>query len=88
MNFVKYFELFGVVARQIACITGEGPPTESTEGAVGCLYMDTLSKSKDVYMCVAVENGVCTWVSLLGDLDSALAEILDYAQSLTSGGES
>lgn len=45
-----------------SCITGGGAPTTATEGAVGCLYMDT--GTGDMYKCTAVENGVYTWVQV------------------------
>jgi hypothetical protein len=60
MNFVKSFNLLGVEAQQIPCITGEGAPTTTTEGAVGCLYMDTTNGA--VYKCIGVEGGAYTWI--------------------------
>ena len=62
MNYVKSFDFFGVNAKEIPCITGEGAPTTSTEGAVGCLYMNTTNG--DVYKCTAVSGGSYTWVAL------------------------
>ena len=49
MNFVNGFDLFGVKAKQIPCITGEGQPTVSTPGAVGMLYMDSSSNGGGNY---------------------------------------
>lgn len=43
-------------------ITAEGAPDSRTEGAVGCLYMDTTSG--EVYKCVAVNEGTYTWESV------------------------
>lgn len=60
MNYVKSFDLFGVPARQIPATPGNGAPTTTTEGAVGCLYMDT--DTGDLYKCTAVSDGVYTWV--------------------------
>lgn len=60
MNFVPHFNFFGVDAKQIPCIVGEGAPTAETEGAVGCFYMDTLTGK--VYKCVSDNNGGCAWV--------------------------
>lgn len=48
MNYVESFNLLGIDAKQIPCIKGEGAPTTSTEGAVGCFYMDTLTG--DIYI--------------------------------------
>lgn len=62
MNFVSHFNLFGVDAKQIPCIIGEGAPTTTTEGAVGCFYMD--STNGDIYKCTNVADGVYTWVCL------------------------
>lgn len=60
MNFVESFNLFGTEAAQKACITINGAPTTSTEGAVGCLCMNT--KDGTVYKCTKAVNGVYTWV--------------------------
>lgn len=87
MNYVESFNLFGTAAAQIPCIKGEGAPTTSTQGAVGCLYLDTASESNDLYKCVAVNGSIYTWKSLFGDLSAALAEIQAYAQSLVDGGD-
>lgn len=62
MNYVESFDLFGVEAKQIPCITGAGAPTTTTEGAVGCLYMDTNTGA--LYKCIAVTDGIYTWVAL------------------------
>lgn len=64
MNFIKSFNLLGVEAQQIPCITGEGVPTTATEGAIGCFYMDTTSG--EVYKCTNVANGIYTWVLFEG----------------------
>lgn len=57
MNYVKHLNLFGVEAKQIPCITGNGAPTTATEGAVGCLYMDT--QTGEMYKCteITTESG-------------------------------
>lgn len=60
MNYVEHLNLFGVEAKEVPCIKGIGAPTSSTEGAVGCLYMDT--DTGDLYKCTAVADGVYTWV--------------------------
>lgn len=61
MNYVESFKLFGVDAKQIPCIPGSGAPDATTEGAVGCFYMDT--DNGDIYKCIAVKDGVYTWVA-------------------------
>lgn len=60
MNYVNSFDLFGVPAKQIPATPGSGAPTTATEGAVGCLYMDT--DTGNLYKCTAVADGVYTWV--------------------------
>lgn len=60
MNYVKSFDLFGVPAMQIPAAPGSGAPTTATEGAVGCLYMDT--DTGNLYKCTSVADGVYTWV--------------------------
>lgn len=59
MNYVESLNLFGVEAKEIPCIKGSGAPTTATEGAVGCLYMDT--NTGNIYKCTAAANGVYTW---------------------------
>lgn len=59
MNYVKSFDLFGVPAKQIPATPGSGAPTTATEGAVGCLYMDT--DTGNLYKCTGVADGVYTW---------------------------
>ena len=58
MNYVEHFNLFGIDAKQIPCITDAEIPTHSTEGAVGCLYMDT--STGDMYKCTAADT-VSEW---------------------------
>lgn len=81
MNYVKSLNLFGVEAKEIPCITGSGAPTTSTQGAVGCFYMDTSSDTKDVYKCTAVSNGTYTWEKFGSGNDSGA--VLYTAQTLT-----
>lgn len=59
MTFLENLNLFGDPAKEIPCITGKGAPTTSTEGAVGCFYMDT--DTGDIYKCTAVSQGSYTW---------------------------
>jgi hypothetical protein len=79
MNYIENFNLFGVDAQQIPCIKNNGAPTSSTEGAVGCLYMDTSSDSKDIYKCVSAHNGSYTWEKVVNVdkdyVDDAIKEV-------------
>jgi hypothetical protein len=79
MNYIENFNLFGVDAQQIPCIKNNGAPTSSTEGAVGCLYMDTSSDSKDIYKCVSAHNGSYTWEKVVNVdkdyVDNAIKEV-------------
>ena len=83
MNYVKHLNIYGVEAKEIPCINGEGEPTESTEGAVGCLYMDV--NTGCIYKCISVDNFTYTWVSAegnVGDIESALDEIIAIQNAL------
>lgn len=62
MNYVKNFNLFGVEAKEIPSITAKGAPSTATEGAVGCLYMDT--DTGDLHKCISKTDGVCVWVKI------------------------
>lgn len=59
MNFVDAQSQYGVVAKEIPCITGKGMPTTEIEGAAGCLYMDT--DTGNVYKCTAAGADGYTW---------------------------
>lgn len=65
MNYVESLKMLGLEAKQIPSITGDGAPTTSTEGAVGCLYMDNATKY--MYKCIAADEGVYTWENILDD---------------------
>lgn len=83
MNYVKHLNIFGVEAKEIPCINGTGAPTDTTEGSVGCLYMDV--DTGEIYKCIAVENNIRTWVSAegnIGDIESALDEIIAIQNAL------
>ena len=73
MNFVKHLNLFGLEAKEIPCLTGTGKPTASTEGAAGCLYMDTSTGT--MYKCATASNGVPTWVVFENPLTGSIADI-------------
>ena len=85
MNYVESFKLFGTEAAQIPCIKGDGAPTTSTPGAVGCLYMDTASENHDLYKCTSASGGSYTWVSLFGDFSEALDAILAIQEEYMTG---
>lgn len=75
MNYVNSFDLFGVPAKQIPATPGSGAPTETTEGVVGCLYMDT--DTGNLYKCIAAGSGVYTWVECESGGSADVAEIVD-----------
>lgn len=63
MNYVEKMNLFGVEAMQIPCLKGTGAPTVNTEGAVGCLYMDTATG--ELYKCTATDDTGYIWKALV-----------------------
>lgn len=64
MNFVKGLDAFGVPAKEIPCVVGQGEPTVDTVGAVGTLYMDEVTGS--IYKCVSATVGNYIWISAEG----------------------
>ena len=83
MEYIKAISLLGVTARQLPMLTGEGTPTGETIGAVGELYIDTLTG--DIYKCVSVAENVYKWESVLGDIDAAMDAIIKLQNSLQGG---
>lgn len=81
MNYVESFKLFGTDVKQIPCIPGSGAPTESTEGAVGCLYMDT--KTGNLYKCRAASQGVFKWEVATA---AELADVANFLPTKTASG--
>lgn len=75
---VKAINAFGVMARQLPCVVGEGEPSPDA-GAVGELYMDALSGR--VFKCtgagVWVELAEMTAVSALQEEVSQLREMVE-----------
>ena len=59
MNYVESFNLFGVEAKEIPCIKGDGAPTKSTIGAVGIIYMNTTNG--ETYKCIDVYGDTYIW---------------------------
>lgn len=70
----------GVEYKEIPCITGEGVATTTTEGAVGCLYMNT--ENGELYKCVSANEGVYTWekVADAGQIEKALDKIIEIQE--------
>lgn len=62
MQYIRGLNIKGIEAKETPCITGNGAPTEATEGDIGLLYMDTESVSKDLYKCVGIEDGKYKWI--------------------------
>ena len=49
-NYVKGFNLFGVKARQIPCLTGKGEPSNELALRIGLLYIN--EDNGDMYKCI------------------------------------
>jgi hypothetical protein len=81
MDYVQYYEINGIVSKQVACIELQGKPNAATVGAVGLLGMDMLSPTRDVYKCVAVNGGIYTWELLSSGMST-------LTSSITGNGES
>ena len=58
-NYVKGFNLFGVKARQIPCLTGKGEPIESIALKIGLLYIN--EDNGDMYKCVNGNGEDLVW---------------------------
>ena len=67
MHYVKHFDILGIDTRQITCIELQGKPTTATEGAVGLFGMNMLSADHEVYVCIAVDGAIYTWIPLKGE---------------------
>lgn len=65
-NYVKGFDLFGVKARQIPCLTAKGEPSNELALKIGLLYIN--EDNGDMYKCVkgGVEEGL-VWVKIIND---------------------
>ena len=66
MNFVESLSIFHVDAKEIPCLTGNGTPTEKTQGAPGVLYMDTATG--ELFKCRTADevNMMYTWEEIGG----------------------
>ena len=76
--FYKNLSINGVEYPIAVNITGEGAPTEATEGEVGMFYMNTLNGE-------LFKLTVDGWESVLGDIETALDSIIAIQNSLIGG---
>jgi hypothetical protein len=62
MEYVKKLDINGVEIRLTSCIELHGRPNAATEGAVGVLGVDLDSSSHQMYVCIAVNGAIHTWI--------------------------
>lgn len=78
VSYVKGLNIFGVKARQIPCLTGNGEPSIDLALKVGLLYIN--EDNGDMYKCVKGDNEELVW-KLVNDnsqiATSADDEIID-----------
>ena len=82
-NIVQSFNIFGTEVRQNPCIILAAAPTKETQGVVGLLAVDLSSEKKDLYKCIAVENGSYIW----NEVGSSSTEVVDTLPSVEDGDE-
>ena len=86
-NYVKGFNLFGVKARQIPCLTGKGEPSNELALKIGLLYID--EDSGDMYKCIKIngEEGL-VWV-LVNNKDTSTdsGQNVELDTTLTQSGK-
>ena len=82
MNYVDSYNFYGVDSKQIPCILGDKAPETTTEGAVGCLYMDT--STAGIYACVSAEKGEFIWIAITSSLEKRVAKLEDDTSSFCS----
>ena len=86
-TYIDSMNLFGCHVKQIPCIVGDTLPTESTVGAVGCLYMDTSSSDGEMWKCININNGKYTWVKLVSENDENSGDNVKLDTTLTVEGK-
>lgn len=67
MVYVKHFNILGIDTAQVPCIELQGVPNTATEGAVGLFGMNMASADHEIYVCIAVNGNVYTWIPLKGE---------------------
>lgn len=67
MHYVKHFDILGIETAQVPCIELQGVPNTATEGAVGLFGMNMKSADHEIYVCIAVDGAVYTWIPLKGE---------------------
>lgn len=63
-HYVEGFDLFGIKAKQIPCLTGNGEPSADSAVEIGLLYIDEDSGS--MYKCINSTNGL-VWDKITND---------------------
>ena len=72
MNYIKSLKVLDIDARQLPCVLGNGAPTTETAAAVGDLYMDLSSETRDIYKCVEVSGGIYYWAGIYNERKNGL----------------
>lgn len=66
MQYVDKLDINGLETRLTTCIELHGRPNAATKGAVGVMGVDVDSAEHDIYVCVAVNGSIHTWVRWSG----------------------
>jgi hypothetical protein len=80
MNYIENFEILGIKAKQIPCVTGSGAPS-TVDGAVGMLYIDT--DSGLVYKCTSVNTYGFVWKDITAEYNQALKALSEQVNDLS-----
>ena len=56
VNYVEGLDLFGIKAKQIPCLTGNGEPSAESALKIGLLYIN--EDNGDMYKCINGTNGL------------------------------
>lgn len=73
MNYVKHLDFNNIEVKEIPCIRGSGAPSTNTDGAVGCLYMNTATGH--IYKCTKASGGTYTWEDLNADVREEISQL-------------
>lgn len=77
MEYINSINIFGTEYKPNSCIILDDAPTVKTPALIGMLALDTKSKEKDLYKCVAINEGNYEWRKLNSGSGNTSAEIVD-----------
>lgn len=79
ISYVDGFDLFGIKARQIPCLSGKGEPNADIAAAIGLLYID--EDTGDMYKSIKGNENSLIWTRIANDSSQSSSGIIELIKN-------